>query len=133
MDAKTYLKISAINLLFLLIGVILGVTTVKYSGPVYAQDKSSAAKAGSATGKPPEDPNAEYVGPALTLSSPVVTNVFLANRIACDRLQVNSFDVMKLNDAILNLLVKHGIASPADIQDIVQAGKADRPLRLRPQ
>jgi hypothetical protein len=133
MDAKTYLKISAINLLFLLIGIILGVTIVKYSGPVYAQDKGSAAKAGSPTGKPPEDPNAEYLSPSVTLSSPVVANVFLANRIACDRLQVNSFDLLKLNDAMLSLLVKHGIASPAEVQDIVQAGKADRPLRLRPQ
>jgi hypothetical protein len=133
MDAKTYLKISAINLLFLLIGLILGVTIMDHSGLVHAQDKGAAAKAEAPSVKPPEDPNVEYVIPGVSLGGPVVTNTLLANRVACDRLQVNGFDVLKLNDAILNLLARKGVASPTDVQAIVQAGKADRPIRIKPQ
>ena len=41
---------------------------------------------------PKLDPNVDYVSPAISMGGPVVTNTFLANRIACDRFEVNGFE-----------------------------------------
>jgi hypothetical protein len=133
MDAKTYLKISAINLVFLLVGILLGIAFTTGLVGVHAQSKDTpTTKMEKGTSQPPAlDPNAEYVTPGVTLGGPVLTNTLLANTLACDRLQVNSFDLLKVNDAILKLLAKMG-ASPADIQQVVQSGRADRPLRIKP-
>jgi len=145
MDAKTYLKISAINLVFLLAGTLIGIAFMAGMSAVHAQTtqaqtKESTPTRDSATVKvdrapttPALDPDVEYVTPGVGLGGPVVTNMLLANRIACDRIQVNGFDLLKFNDALLNFLARKGIASPIDIQIIVQAGKADRPLRIKPQ
>lgn len=137
MDAKTYVKISAINLIFLLFGIMIGVAfTTELSG-VHAQTKQAQTVDSSPTRdvasvKVTLDPNAEYVLPAVTLGGPVVTNTILANRVACDRLQVNGYDVLQLNDAILKLLEKQG-ATQADLRAVIQAGKAEHALRIKPQ
>jgi hypothetical protein len=69
----------------------------------------------------------------MSLGGPVVTNTLLASRLACDRLQVNGFEPLRLNDAILSALEKKGLLTKADIQDIVDTGKAQHPLRIKPQ
>jgi hypothetical protein len=125
MDAKTYFKVSGINMAFLLAGLLIwpaAVNSRRYIlGVVHAQTKEPAL-----------DPNVDYVTQSTGASGPFVTSMILTNRIACDRLEVNGFEVLKLNDAILSLLKTKGIASDADIQRIVNLGKAERPLRLKP-
>lgn len=133
MDAKTYLKISAINLVFLSAGILIGVAFTTGLVGVHAQTKDTPATK-MEKGIPQSaalDPNAEYVTPGVTLGGPVVTNTLLANTLACDRLQVNGYDVLKLNDAILKLLTRMGV-SATEIQQVIQSGKAEKPLRIKP-
>jgi hypothetical protein len=101
--------------------------------PVHAQTKDSATTKVERAPVPALDPNAEYVTPVMSMGGPVVTNILLANRIACDRLQVNGYDLLQLNDAILKLLERQHVASTADLQAVVQAGKVEHPLRSKPQ
>lgn len=134
MDTKTYLKISAMNLAFLLLGLVIGILVMSSTTGVHAQTKDSATiKVDRAPISPPLDPNAEYVTPGVGLGGPVVTNTLLANRIACDRLQVNGFEPLKLNDAVLSLLIRKGIVTPEEVTAVVNAGKAEHPLRIKPQ
>jgi hypothetical protein len=145
MDLKTYLKVSIINLLFLLLGLALGIAITTEVTAVHAQTKQAQATDGAqisdspttkvtrAPQNPPLDPNAEYVSPGVSLGGPVVTNTFLASRIACDRLQVNGFDPLRLDDALLSALARKGIFSAAEIQSIIDSGKAEHPLRIKPQ
>lgn len=138
MDAKTYLKISSINLLFLSLGVVLGMIITLQVSSVHAQaTKATATESNgtkdSASVRVTPDPNAEYVTPAVTIGGPAVTNTLLANTLACDRLQVNGFEPLRLNDAILGALVKKNVLTQADVQAIVVAGKAEHPLRIKPQ
>jgi hypothetical protein len=86
MDLKTYLKVSAINLIFLLLGLLLGIGLRTETPAVHAQAKqaqttdSVSTRDGVST-KVTLDPNAEYVSPGVSLGGPVVTNTLLANRI----------------------------------------------------
>ncbi len=93
---------------------------------VHAQDSGkAAAKAG-----PPDDPSFEYVSPSISTNT-AAFNTVLANRIACDRLMVNGYEPLKLNDAILAILQSKGILNAMDVQQIIRTGKADKPLRVK--
>ena len=137
MDAKTYLKVNAANFAFLIAGTLLQpaiVNTQSLFKVVHAQtkDEHPPAKVEPAPVIPKLDPNVDYVTPVISMGGPVVTNTFLASRIACDRLEVNGFEPLKLNDAILAALARKGLINSADIDAIVAAGKATRPLRIKP-
>ena len=140
MDLKTYVKISALNLLFLLTGLVLGIAFGRGVIAVHAQTKDAQAQVKESVPLKVEpsvrierDPNAEYVTAAISLGGPVVTNTLLANKIASDSLQVNGYEPLRLNDAILSALVKKGVFTQADVRSIVEAGKAEHALRVRPQ
>ena len=127
-----YTIASAINLAILTIGIAIGVfISPHFTKTASAAQSASPPPASTQAPKPPDNPNVDYVSPGVTLGGPVATNILLANRIACDSLQVNGFETLKLYDAILNLLARKGIATPADIEQVVAAGKAEKPLRLR--
>jgi hypothetical protein len=134
-----YTVASAINLAILIVGVFIGVAIAPHlsgtasAGAFQAPSAPPAQSPTPQTAKPVEDPNVDYVTPGISMGGPVVTNLFLANRIACDRLEVNGFEPLKISDGIMSLLINKGIASPADVNQIVASGKAVRPLRLRPK
>lgn len=140
MDAKTYLKVSIINLAFLVVGILIGVGIVgglMFLQVVHAQNTKANPTEGVPTSDVPSikvtrDPNAEYVTPAVGLGGPVVTNTLLANRIACDRLQVGDFDILKIDDAILSLLQRKGFVNESEIRTVIANGKAEHPLRINP-
>jgi hypothetical protein len=134
MNAKEYLKISAINLLFLVAGMVIGVSFISRSAGVYAQSKVQATDGSqvheSTQTKVGRNPDADYVVPATILPSPVFANQIISSHVACDRIEVNGYDIMQLNDATLKLLRKLG-ASDADIKSVVQLGRVQRPLRVK--
>ena len=77
----------------MLTGILIGVALTTGLVGVHAQTKDvPGTKVERAPSSPALDPNAEYVSPGVSLGGPVVTNTLLANRIACDRLQVNGFE-----------------------------------------
>jgi hypothetical protein len=138
MDAKTYLKVSIINLTFLLIGVLIGVTVaVVLVGTVHAQDDKAPkvpAKMEKTEGaiQPPscDETRFECVTPGLSVGAAAV-GVVLANRIASDKLMVNGFDPMKLHESILNTLQAKGVLAASDVQRIITSAKVDKPLRAK--
>jgi hypothetical protein len=131
-----YTVASAINLAILIVGVFIGVIIGPHlSGTASANvnQAQSGQEPSPLPLKPAEDPNVDYVTPGISMGGPVVTSVFLSNRIACDRLEVNGFEPLRISDGIMSLLVQKGIASQGDINKIVASGKAVRPLRIRPK
>jgi hypothetical protein len=46
---------------------------------------------------------------------------------------VNGFEPLRISDAILSALVKKGYLEQAEVKAIIEAGKADHPLRVKPQ
>lgn len=145
MDIRTYTKVTVLNLILVAAGALIAPViahTGRFLTVVHAQVIGGGVVVGGGTSigggttkppaPPPLDPNADYVTPGVSLGGPVVTNTLLANRIASDRLEVNGFEPLRLNDAILSLLVKKGYVTPADVQAVVEQGKSPRPLRIKP-
>jgi hypothetical protein len=133
-DAKTYLKISGVNFAFLVAGALIGPLVVNSASViVHAQDSGKAATKAEAKEAPraaADDPNFEYVTPSISTST-AAFNTVLANRVACDRLTVNGYEPLKLNDAMLAALQSKGILNAMDVQQIVRNGKAEKPLRVK--
>jgi hypothetical protein len=46
-------------------------------------------------------------------------------------LQVNGYDPLKIDDALMGTLQRKGILLPGDISSIASAGKIEKPLRMK--
>lgn len=55
----------------------------------------------------------------------------LANRIAADSATVNGYDVLKLDEAILQLIQRKTFATNSELQSTVDSAKVARPLRIK--
>jgi len=136
MDAKTYLKISGINLIFLSVGILVGIALMSGVIPVHAQvtDKATTKveRAPAAPIPQCDDSRFECVTPLMTASSAGFGTV-LANRIASDQLMVNGFEPLKLHDATISTLQSKGYLTAGDVKEIVEAGRVKKPLRLKTQ
>jgi len=139
MDAKSYLKISGVNLLFLVAGILIGpfaVRTFDVMRIVHAQSDKSSPHAASKIEQPKpsaescDDSKYECVAVGIASGS-AAFGTLLANRIASDQLMVNGFEPLKLHDATLAALVKKGILTNSDVEQIVEAARVKRPLRLK--
>ncbi len=140
MDTRAYLKVSAINLSFLMVGILIGPPIVNagrsiFGGVAHAQAKDTpAAKidlAKSAAQESCDESHFECVTVGISSGSAAFGTI-LANRMASDQLMVNGFDPLKLHDATLKALQEKGILKAADVRVIVDAGRVAKPLRLRP-
>jgi len=137
MDAKTYLKVSAVNLLFLVAGTLVGPVAVKSFDlfrVVHAQSENGV-KGAAAKADAPKPPNCdenkyECVSPGMTIGAGGFYQV-LAHQVAADQVLNQGIDLLKLHENTLNLLRSKNIASPAEIQKVVDDAKVARPLRLR--
>jgi hypothetical protein len=141
MDARSYLKVSGVNLVFLVAGILIGpfaVRTFDLMRVVYAQVEKPPARAASKIEqpKPPgeacDDSKYECVTVGIA-SGTAAFGTLLANRLASDQLMVNGFEPLKLHDATLAALVRKGILSNSDVEQIVEAARVKRPLRLKNQ
>ena len=65
------------------------------------------------------------MAPAATVGS-FGTNILLAHHIQSDELVVNGYDVMKMNQNILNYMSRQIGANGTDIQSIVINSRADK-------
>jgi hypothetical protein len=145
MDLKTYLKVSGINCLFLVSGLLLGPVAVNSSHyllrAVHAQAPGASSPTPSASptkaqSKPEpepakaEDTSVEYVSPSISTGT-AGFNTLLSNRIACDSIQAGGFDLLKLQNAILLMLYQKGILKQGEIDSIASSGKPSRLLRIK--
>lgn len=142
METGTYLKASAVNLLFLVAGLLISPAIVHterfFAWTVQAQskEKGTASKVDQTASSATPAPVKECEGyECLTASISTGTAAFhtiLAHRIASDHLMVNGYDPMKLTDGILVSLQVKGILTRAELERIVSNAKVPKPLRLQP-
>jgi len=71
----------------------------------------------------------EEVSPTMTVGTAGI-GTLLANRIAADQVMVNGYDVLKLDDAILNLLARKTLTTPQELKATADLAKV-RPLRMK--
>jgi hypothetical protein len=113
MDAKTYLKISGLNLVFVLFGVAVGmyIQSDRDARVVHAQDSF------------------ESVSPTITAGSMGV-GTLLAGRIAGDQITSHGIDLLKLDENLMNYLGSRGIGTTAGWNGVVADSKVPKPLRM---
>jgi hypothetical protein len=112
MDTKTYVRVSVINLAFLLAG--MGLRGAMENRVVHAQLKE----------------NVEEITPLISGGS-AAFGTLLAGRIAADQIMVKGIDVGKLQENIINLLAnKPFVASQAELQAAVNNARVT-PLRMK--
>ena len=110
--AKTYLKITVLNLLILAAGIWIGINFFpSATRTVYAQE--------------PED-----ITPSITAGS-AAFGTLLAGRLAADEIAIKGIDVGKLQENLLNLLAsKPLLMTRAEVQSVVERSRV-RPLRMK--
>jgi hypothetical protein len=130
-----YAVISAINLAILITGIVLGImmaphleTSASAREPQAATPQTASANPTSSV--PAQQDQYEEVAPAILIGS-IGTETLLAHRIAADQLMVNGYDVLAMQEGVLNLLKNKGVGSYRDIDALVERAKVPKPLRVK--
>jgi hypothetical protein len=125
-----YAVVSAINLAILLVGIALGVMLAPHI------EKTASAHANGQQAAPPQSSPAsqgeqyEDITPEMTIGT-IATNTLLAHRIGADQATVNGYDLIALDEGIINLLKNKGVGTYRDLDAIIERAKVPRPLRLK--
>jgi hypothetical protein len=131
MDAKTYLKVSGINLAILLIGMALGVALTVFTTSVNAQVQSSAPPTKLGATPTAVLSQFEYVSPSISSGS-AAFETLIAHRVASDQLMVNGYDLLKLVDSAFGVMIGNHLLTAEQAQQLANGSKVERPLRLQP-
>jgi hypothetical protein len=129
-----YTAISAINLAILLAGIILGIMIAprleKSASAHGPQVSTPQAAPNGSTPAPAQQDQFEEVSPGMIVGT-FGTDTLLAHRIAADQVMINGYDLLALQEGVLNLLKNKGMASYRDIDALVERAKVPKPLRLK--
>jgi len=107
---------SLLNLLTLAIGMFLGLyLSASHPGLVRAQNQ----------------PEIQPITPVATVGS-IGSLLVLAHEVQTDSLVVNGYDVMKLQQGILNYLGTQITANPTGLQAIVEGARAKKLYTVKP-
>jgi hypothetical protein len=107
MDAKTYLKVSVVNLTFLLAG--MGIRAAMETHVVHAQAKQDVEESGKSA----------------------AFETLLAGRIAADQIMIKGIDIGKLQENVINVLAtKSLVVSQSELQNAVNNARVT-PLRMK--
>jgi hypothetical protein len=139
MDLMTYVKVSLVNLLFLLIGVALGGVYFSSRIPIVyayqAQQKPSLPTpilpGSDMYYAPGIQPHVELIGPSIQTNAAAFA-VLLSNRVAADNVVVSGIDILRLHELTLELLRDKGIADTTTLHDIVVKAQTSTLLRIAP-
>ena len=147
MTLKTYMQATLINISLVLVGAMLSpmiVNSVHAFRGVHAQESKTTPPPQSSPSTPAnattpqsvqaacDDAHFECVSPSISTGA-AVFGIVLANKIGCDHLQVNGYDVLKIEDVLIGTLQAKGIFLQRDVDSIVSAGKIEKPLRMKPR
>ena len=113
MRVRQYICISMINLGFLVAGITVDRIFLEKTVIVQAQPAGDF----------------EEITPTMTVGTAGI-GTLLANRVAADQVMVNGYDILKLDDAILNLVARKTLSSPEELRAVADAAKV-RPLRMK--
>jgi hypothetical protein len=75
-------------------------------------------------------PNVQEVSPGVTTNT-FAANLILAHEVATDRVIINGYDLMKMENAILTYLATRPLAESADIQNIITKSRADTIYKIK--
>jgi hypothetical protein len=114
MDTKMYIKVSMLNLAFLVTG--MGLKGFLDARVVHAQSQPQ--------------PQVEEITPSISAES-AGFRTLLAGRFAADQVMIRGVDMGKLQENLINLLAtKPLVASRPELQDVIDRAKAT-PFRMK--
>jgi|ERR1035441_1592861 hypothetical protein len=135
-----YAVISAINLAILLVGIAIGVMMAPHIEKT-ASAQNPAQSAATAGAKAVQgaaqsatcvsSATVECVTPLMTVGSAGIGKL-LNNQISSDQLTVNGYDVLKLVNNLLGVMVQSKMITPAQAQALAEASHPDKYLRFQP-
>jgi hypothetical protein len=129
MNARLYLKVSAINLCFLLAGILVWQVVSANTWQLHAAHAQDQPASRNASAAPSTD--FEYVTPSITYGVGGFNQV-IARQVAADEIMAQGVDLLKLHEATLNLLITKKVATVGEVQRVINGAKVERPLRIRP-
>jgi hypothetical protein len=109
---RTYLGVTILNAILIFGGFLAGVA---YRDHAVAHAQTS-----------------EEISPVVTAGS-AAFGTLLAGRFASDEITIQGIDVLKLQEATLNLIARKTFTPVSELQAAVDSAKAPHPLRLRQQ
>ncbi len=140
---KIYLKVTFINMILIGVGALLAPMALRSWSivhVVHAQNPTTSSQPSQPqVGKnesqqkaipPCDETRFECVSPAITTGA-AGFGIVLANKIGCDQLQVNGYDTLKLDNALLSALLRKGLLTSFDVSEIANSGKVEKPLRMK--
>ena len=108
-----------VSLAILAVGLAIG-----FAGGVMYRPQQVQAQAATPS------PNIQEVSPGVTTGT-FGANLILAHEVATDRVIINGYDLMKMQQNILNYLASRPFAEKADIENIIKSSQADTVYRLK--
>lgn len=129
---------SLINLVTLLIGIALGIMLAPHlekSAQAFSRNPQQttsqappSAAQGSSSSSAPGEPTVEPIQPVMTAGS-IGSYLFLAHHIQSDELVVNGYDMMKLQNAELQLISR--LVPAFEVQAAVNQAKSDHLYQIK--
>ena len=120
LDTKAYLKVSAINFVFLMLGVGIGVIATRPpSSVVHAQSKAE-------TGQEFED-----ISPLISAGN-AAFGTLLAGRFAADQITIQGLDLLAFDQNLINLLIAKEFAKHSEIEALINKSRPPKILRMKP-
>jgi hypothetical protein len=114
MDLSAYVKVTVVNLAFLLTGIWAGSQLFR-DGPkglVHAQQ------------------NYEEISPVISAGS-AAFGTLLAGQLAADEITSRGINLLGLHEATLNLIAKKLTIGNSELQAVIDSARVPRPLRLK--
>ncbi|HEX4065102.1 MAG TPA: hypothetical protein VHZ09_03685 [Acidobacteriaceae bacterium] len=117
------------NLLLLLVGVTIGLLLA----PKLEKRVSAQAEPAASTVAPTcvSSATVECLTPIMTVGSAGIGKL-LSNQIAADRLTVNGYDLLKLDNNIISVFIQAHILTQDQAKALAEASLADKQLRYQP-
>ena len=130
---------SLVNLVTLLIGITIGIMLAPHlekQASAVSAPPAQVPPSSNPTGVPPPQPpgmfsaaTAEPIQPTMTVGS-IGSYLVLAHHVQADELVVGQFNLLKLQNAELQLLAR--FVPPSDIQAAVNSAREDRVYQVAP-
>jgi hypothetical protein len=113
------------TLMTLVVGIVIGLMlSPRLEHIVSAQKQAPVPTCTSTT-------DVECVSPIMTVGSAGI-GTLLSNRISTDQLTVNGYDILKLQNNLLNTLQQTRTITPEQAQAIANNSHPDKQLRFQP-
>ncbi len=130
MGTMKYALTTLANLVTLLVGISIGLMLApKIERRVFAQQTPAAAPA--PTPSCVSNETVECVTPIMTVGSAGIGRL-LSNQISADHISINGYDLLKLDNNIINVFIQTHVLTLDQAKSLIEASLADKQLRYQP-